>query len=146
MEDKAWDRRSVRRYPLELDLTCRLMKGRRVMSVGKGKTCNLSSRGVLFVANDVYDAGSVLWLSIKWPAERGGHGLELSIIGRVLRSDSLGTAVQIMQHGFEASGFSAGRSTSVPPAHNRSESHPLRSAPLGPEEAAGSSVSGLVCQ
>jgi len=114
METAESERRLALRYPLLLDLTCRLIKGRQILRVGKGRTCNISSRGIFFSSREVFETGSTLWLSIRWPAEREGQRIELSVIGRVLRSDSLGTAVQIQKHGFEFSAFPTSRGAALP--------------------------------
>jgi len=96
------ERRSTPRFPLELELICGRLKGGRVRKAKSGRTKNLSSQGVLFTSDEPYEIGAMLWLSIAWPASRDGERVELSILGRVLRSDSEGTALAIKRHDFHS--------------------------------------------
>jgi hypothetical protein len=99
------DRRLQRRYPLELDLEFRIIDGDKVVSIGTGKTGNISSGGVLFHAADGVPKGHHVELSVRWPAVLGNAPfIELRITGRMVRSDSNGVAMRMSRYHFEELG------------------------------------------
>ena len=98
------DRRTQRRYPIELDLEYRVIENGAVVSAGEGKTGNMSSGGILFRAQDDIAKGSVELL-IRWPAILGiTPVVELCVFGRVIRSDAGGVAVQMARYHFQKPG------------------------------------------
>jgi PilZ domain len=99
------DRRSHRRYPVELDLEYRLMHYRRVLKAGLGKTCDISAKGVFFRADQALPKGLDVELSMDWPFRLDGRWrLQVKIDGKVLRSGESGTAVQIRNYEFRTRG------------------------------------------
>ena len=102
------DRRSHRRYPVELDLRYKLIYGRRVLNGGLGKTRDISTKGVFFRADQALPRGRDIELSMDWPLRLGGLcPLQVKIAGKVLRSDESGTAVQIRHYEFRTRGIPA---------------------------------------
>ena len=98
------DRRTQRRYPIELDLEYRVIENGAVVSAGDGKTGNMSSGGILFHTQDDVAKGSVELL-IRWPAILGNTPfVELCIFGNVVRSDAGGIAVRMARYHFQKLG------------------------------------------
>jgi hypothetical protein len=96
------DRRLQRRYPLELDLEFKIIDGGKVVSIGAGKTGNISSGGVLFHVPDGVPDGPHVELSVRWPAVLGNAPfLDLRIFGRLVRNDSKGVAIRMSRYHFE---------------------------------------------
>lgn len=94
------DRRSWPRYPFEAALEYRIIHGRRV-ATGRGKTINLSSRGVLFQSDQAVAEGMQIELAIAWPARLNNvAGLTLHVTGRTVRSQGKCAAVKISRHEF----------------------------------------------
>ena len=94
------DRRSWPRYPFEAALEYRLIRGRKV-STGRGKTVNVSSRGVLFQSDKPLAAGAQIELAIAWPALlNDAAGLTLHVTGRTVRSQENCAAVRILRYEF----------------------------------------------
>lgn len=102
------DRRTRRRYPLELDLEFKVIDGGAVVSSGAGKTQNLSSGGVLFRTAKPVNRG-LAEISIHWPAVLGGIPfIELHISGHIIRSDGTGAVVRLSHYEFQKAGNPAG--------------------------------------
>ena len=96
------DRRSSARYPLELRLQFRGL-GRGNASTGFGRSMNISSQGMLvWPASDAtVPLGSKLETVLEWPALLDGAvHLQLVVIGRVVRQDLRGFAVEFKRHDF----------------------------------------------
>ena len=93
------DRRSGPRHPFEAALQYRLIRGGMV-ATGRGKTVNLSSRGVLFLSDKPLAAGMQIELAIAWPACLKGVALTLHVTGRTVRSQGKCAAVKILYHEF----------------------------------------------
>ena len=95
------ERRSSRRYPIQIDLEYSLIRGQRVMGTGQGRTLNFSSDGVLFESDVALPLGTGIELSIQWPVLlRGQVGLALHATGRIVRAEGNRTAVRIDHHDF----------------------------------------------
>jgi len=83
------ERRSKYRYPLDLSIRFRSVSGLSAIS-GEGRTLNLSSGGVLVLAQQValhqISAGARVDFSIEWPSLLNGKiPLQLFAHGRILR-------------------------------------------------------------
>ncbi len=92
------ERRRHRRYPIVLEVQYRATRGR-AERLGSGTTLDVSSRGVLFRADDSLPAGSYVELALKWPfLLKGVYPLTLVMRGRVVRSDRRGMAVRTRDH------------------------------------------------
>jgi hypothetical protein len=102
------DRRLDRRYTLTLDLRWRLVRRRKVLDSGNGRTLDLSSRGVLFDAGRVLPVGLNIELSIAWPALLHNIApMQLAVSGRIIRAEGGKAAVRMIQHEFRTAGNSA---------------------------------------
>jgi len=96
------DRRAGARFCL--DLTVRYaIKGN--LQAGSGRTIDLSSSGISFVADRPLRIGQGLNLSIDWPVPLdGGVRLQLVMSGDIVRTDGTMTALQIRRHEFKTRG------------------------------------------
>jgi len=96
------ERRSHRRFELELELRCKLMDSRKVFL---GKTCDLCSGGVRFQVDCHIPVGTNVELSILWPVLLGNVCLlRLVMRGPVVRSGAEGIAVQRISYEFRTAG------------------------------------------
>jgi hypothetical protein len=101
----AGDRRRDRRYGLELDVRWKLIRRRRVLETGEGRTLDVSSGGILFDAGRPLPAGLNVELSITWPVMLHNVApLQLLVYGKIVRSDGRRTAIRMMQHEFRTAG------------------------------------------
>jgi hypothetical protein len=100
--DANRDQRSHRRYPVTLAVEYKLLKRGRVIQTGSGRTLNISSRGILFEANEPFALGGPIELMISWPfLLEGVCPLKLVIRGRVVRvDDGNRIAVSVTYHEF----------------------------------------------
>ena len=93
------ERRAAARYPLRLGLSYRLMHRNLTLDHGPAQIENISSSGVLMIAERTFRIGATLELNIEWPVMRDGRlTLELQMTGRVVRSRDQGTAVRALSH------------------------------------------------
>ena len=107
------DQRANGRYPIALDVQYKLLRGDRVVSVGCGKTLNISSGGVLFETDQLLPPSGVVEVSIQWPfLLREVCSLKLVMRGRIVRRDyhSKATAVKTESHEFRTAGVRSSRS------------------------------------
>ena len=93
------DRRTSRRYELALNLRFSYVKKGAAIH-GNGTTVELASGGVLFHADAPPPDGVEVELRVEWPfLLQEVCNLEVLLKGRVIRTDSRGTAVKM--HGYE---------------------------------------------
>ena len=96
------ERRAHHRYPVELDLEYKIVKGGTVIAAGNGKIHNMSSGGILFDGLEEVETGACLELSIHWPALSGtAPFMQLWGFGHVMRSGPTGTAVRMSRYQFQ---------------------------------------------
>jgi hypothetical protein len=108
-EPDGADRRLYRRYPIVLEVQYKSNRGRPAR-LGYGTTLNVSSRGVLFRADDSLPAGSQVELTMHWPfLLEGVCPLKLVMRGRVVRSDWRGVAVRTKDHELRVAGIASSR-------------------------------------
>jgi hypothetical protein len=108
IERIAGDRRDDRRYEIGLELRWKLIRRKKVLDTGTGRTVDLSSGGVLFDAGRVMPVGLNVELSISWPILLHSVApLQLSISGRIVRANGMRTAIRMVQHEFRTAGVSA---------------------------------------
>lgn len=95
------ERRGGTRYPVHFEADYRVFaKGHAVVS-GVATTLNMSSHGLLLSPTEGVSRGQVIELSIRWSKGHAGiPNVDLEVIGRVVRVDEQGTAVQIIRYGF----------------------------------------------
>ncbi len=90
------ERRNRLRFPISAPLIYSLRN-----TGGTGVTKNISSGGVLIDIDRVLPVGRRIKLLIDWTATlEDGCLMRLQVLGRVIRSDSQGTAVAIIKHEF----------------------------------------------
>lgn len=101
------DRRDDRRYNLALDLRWKLVRRRKVLDSGNGRTLDLSSSGILFEAGRQLPVGLNVEMSIAWPALLHNVApMQLVVSGRIVRSEGGRAAIQMAQHEFRTAGSS----------------------------------------
>jgi hypothetical protein len=97
----AGERRGDRRYELRLDMRWKLLRRRRVLDQGAGRTLDLSSGGILFEAGRELPAGLNAELSITWPILLHNVApLQLVAVGRIVRAEGGRAAIRMTQHEF----------------------------------------------
>jgi len=98
------DRRSDRRYDLELDLRFSYTR-RNVTYLGSGRTLDLSGGGVLFTTDSPPPVDQEVELRVAWPfLLQNVCPLEVVIRGEVLRTDARGTVVRMRDYEFRTCG------------------------------------------
>src|ERR1044071_5752250 len=81
------ERRFDRRYDIALDLRWKLVRRRRVLDNGIGRTLDLSSGGILFDAGRQLPVGLGIELAISWPALlQNVAPMQLVVSGRIIRT------------------------------------------------------------
>jgi hypothetical protein len=99
------ERRSDRRYDLTLNVRWKLIRRRRVLDSGTGKTVDVSSGGLLFETDRNLPSGLNIELSIAWPVLLHNVApLQLVVAGRVVRTAGQRVGVRMTQHEFRTVG------------------------------------------
>ena len=102
------DRRADRRYDLHLDLRWTLIRRRRVVDSGRGRTIDVSSGGILFDAGRPVPKGLDIEVAVAWPVLLHGVApMQLVAFGRVVRSGGTRAAFRMTQHEFRTVGTAA---------------------------------------
>ena len=97
--DESPERRATNRFPMTLEI--RYVVRCAPAETGSGRTIDLSSSGLSFVADRPLLIGQKLDVSIDWPVLlNGGVQLQLMMSGSVVRSNESETALQIERHEF----------------------------------------------
>jgi hypothetical protein len=105
------ERRSARRYPIEIAVVYRLVRKGKVLTRGFGLTHNLSSAGLLMESSTTLSVGSEVEVFLAWPARLNGEvNLNLWIQGRAVRSRDNCTAIVIERSDFRTRASAEGRS------------------------------------
>ncbi|HEV2446223.1 MAG TPA: PilZ domain-containing protein [Candidatus Sulfopaludibacter sp.] len=98
------ERRSTRRYPLQLQVRYRTTSARLSLS-GKGQTLNISSAGLLIASPQMVREGLRLQLNVEWPWMLDDRTpLQLIAESRVVRADASQFAVTLERYQFRTSG------------------------------------------
>jgi len=106
-EQIGGERRSDRRYEISLELRWKVLRRKRTLDSGTGRTVDLSSGGILFETGRKLPVGLKVQLSIAWPVLlHNASPLQLSVAGRVVRADNHRAAIEIIQHEFRTVGVS----------------------------------------
>ena len=99
----------------------KLIRRRRVLDSGVGRTVDLSSGGILFDPGRTLPVGLNVELAISWPVLlRNEAPMQLIVSGRIVRAGQNRIAVSMNQHEFRTSGTLADRrlkggATTAPP-------------------------------
>ncbi len=97
------DRRLARRYEIELDLRIVVLAPGGVAQIGTGRSCNLSSGGVLFESTTPLSVGTHVELWIRWPAPMDrARPLTLIANGIVVRKHGDLYGLSLVRHEFSA--------------------------------------------
>jgi hypothetical protein len=123
------ERRKDRRYHLQLELKWKLIRRRRLLDTGTGRTIDVSSGGIRFDAGRPLPEGLNVELSISWPVLlRNVAPMQLVASGKIVRCDGREVAIQTVQYEFRTAGIAIGHTT------------PLEMGPRGPSSAPGSAI------
>lgn len=99
------ERRTSDRFPLEREMRFKMLSKRLADEAGGGTTVNMSSGGILFETDKTLIPGKRVEMAISWPAQLDNRcALKLIARGRVVRSESGRTAVEIQQYEFRTLG------------------------------------------
>lgn len=106
-EQIGGERRSDRRYEISLELRWKVLRRKRTLDAGMGRTVDISSGGILFETGRKLPIGLKVQVSIAWPVLlHNSSPLQLTVAGRVVRSDNERAAIEIIQHEFRTLGVS----------------------------------------
>jgi hypothetical protein len=123
------ERRQNRRYHLQLELKWKLIRRRRLLDTGAGRTVDVSSGGIRFDAGRHLPEGLNVELAISWPVLLHNVApMQLIATGKIVRCDGRQVAIRTVQHEFRTSGISSERTT------------PLEMSPRDPSVPAGSAI------
>jgi len=126
------ERRRDKRYELEMEMRWKLVRRRKVLYEGGGRTVDLSSGGMLVETDRPLPVGLNLEMAIAWPMRlQDGAPLQLVVAGKILRSLGRRAAIRMVQHEFRTAA-AADEQTAAPASGTRA---PLP-FPSGKPEAA----------
>jgi len=100
------DRRAAIRFPIEREVTYRLLFYSGAKKEGTGTSVNISSNGILFTADQHLPPGTNIEVTVLLDDNRP---LLLVAVGRVIRSEKRTAAVQIERHEFRTEACQSGR-------------------------------------
>jgi len=104
----AGDRRRDRRYQLQLDVKWKLIRRRRVLDSGTGRTIDVSSGGMLFDAGRHLPEGLNVELSVAWPVLLHNVApMQLVASGKIVRTNGCHIAFETVAHEFRTTGMPA---------------------------------------
>jgi hypothetical protein len=87
------------------DVKYSVVRSRTIKTSGSGKTLNFGSGGILFTTEDRLPVGTMVELSVRWPAMlEGTCPLQFVATGRVVRAESNRAAVRIERYEFRTRG------------------------------------------
>ena len=97
----AGERRLVCRYPVRMELEYRLITGGETIGTGRGRTVNISSRGILFESEKALPQQMIIQLCVDWLGRPSSNvNVELHVAGWTVRQNGNLTAVAIDSHEF----------------------------------------------
>lgn len=81
------ERRAQPRFPVHLDLEYRLIKSGPLRVSGRGRSIDISSKGIAFSTETLLKPGTLIELLVNWPGgPRAGSPPRLALMGHVVRS------------------------------------------------------------
>jgi hypothetical protein len=99
------ERRSKKRFHIEREVRYKLLNGHNIAASGVGKTLDMSSAGISFTTETPLAAGTLVEVSISWPALLNDNcPMKLMVFGRVIRSDDRLAAATVEKYEFRTSG------------------------------------------
>ena len=109
-EQRLSDQRLHHRYPIALDAQFRLLNEDWRKRVGRARTINMSSGGVLLATIDSLPSNCMIEVAIDWPFLLDGVcPLRLVMRGCIVRNDGNGVAVKVWHHEFRTAGVPSSR-------------------------------------
>jgi hypothetical protein len=103
------ERREHRRFPIVCPVSYRIADCPARSELFFGHTIDISSSGVLFLAEAPMRPGDSLELSISWPAQLDGkYALKLLARGRITRCLATEVAIEMLTHEFRTQTSLAG--------------------------------------
>jgi hypothetical protein len=94
--DRSMDRRNKLRFPFNREMRYKLLENDSIIAAGEGETIDMSSGGVAFRTHKALTAGSLIELSISWPALLyDSCPMRLVVFGRVARREDLVAACTV---------------------------------------------------
>ena len=119
VERIAGDRRSDRRYAIHLDLRWKLIRRKRILETGVGRTLDLSSGGILIETEHQLPVGLNVELSVSWPVMlHNVSPMQLAISGKIVRCAGQRAAIRMTQHEFRTVGTGVEQRKSMTVASN----------------------------
>jgi hypothetical protein len=99
------ERRLKKRFSIERDLRYKLLNGQHIAATGAGKTLDMSSTGIAFTTQQPLPLGTLVELSISWPALLNNDcPMKLMVFGRIIRSEGERAATTIERYEFRTTG------------------------------------------
>ena len=116
------ERRSKQRYAIVTPLEYTVQLKPRLLVSGQGETINVSSNGLLFLANRQLPVGRPITLSVRWPVSLEGKiGLKLVVKGRTVWTQDNQVAVHFRNSEFRTAKAKASFSGADRPSLNCSQ-------------------------
>ncbi len=95
------ERRLADRYPVDVDLSYKILGTPHAGDSGFGRVVNLSSNGLIAECQPALQAGLDVELVITWPAQHGkGVGIKLHATAHTVRTDGTRTGLRIDESAF----------------------------------------------
>jgi len=96
------ERRANSRFPVQEEVSYRVIHSRSAPVSGMGSTLNIGSGGLLFTTREKLEVGRTVEVAVNWPAKLGGTcPLRFVAVGRVVRSHDGEAAVRIQRYEFK---------------------------------------------
>jgi CheY-like chemotaxis protein len=148
--DKEAERRNNARFDCHLAVSYQSLEKPFVSGQGTSETLNISSKGVLFRADEALEPGQLIQISVDWPARLENQiPLKLVAEGRVVRNIKGVAAMTIEKYEFRTRRTPAQTGTQKPPAVADGKTIPSRSSEVAknnlsrPGTAAGGPVGNI---
>lgn len=95
------ERRNTSRFPVNEELTYRVLHSKAGAHLGIGRTLNIGSGGLLFTTEEKLQLGQTVEISVNWPARLDGTcALKFVATGHVVRAEEDRAAVRIQRYEF----------------------------------------------
>jgi FixJ family two-component response regulator len=144
---KESERRNHARFDCHLAVSYQSLEKPFLSGNGSSETLNISSKGVLFRADEALEPGQLIQISLDWPARLENQvPLKLVAEGRIVRNISGVAAMTIEKYEFRTRRVAASARPAVPADIKTTSSHPsevVKQTLSRPGTAAGGTVGGL---